>query len=66
MVDKLALHERLELHEILTFKTLCVTKATTMGSLVGCEELKQILSTDVTAGRQHINQLTELLESGGH
>ncbi|MBU9721301.1 MULTISPECIES: hypothetical protein [Bacillaceae] len=64
MADNLALHERLELHEILTFKNLCLTKATTMKGLVGCEQLKDILSDDVKAGKQHIKQLSNLLEKG--
>ncbi|SDJ80369.1 hypothetical protein [Sediminibacillus albus] len=65
MADQLALHERLELHEILTFKNLCLTKAATMHGLVGCEELKGILETDVTEGKQHVEQLNQLLKNGG-
>lgn len=61
MSDKLALHERLELQEILTFKNLCLTKAATMQGLVGCKELKEILKTDAIEGKQHVKQLNELL-----
>ncbi|MEN2767443.1 hypothetical protein [Ornithinibacillus xuwenensis] len=63
MKDKMALHETLELHEILNFKNLCLTKAATMKGLVGCDELKQILTTDVIEGKQHVQDLTKLLES---
>ncbi|WP_186580475.1 hypothetical protein [Aquibacillus kalidii] len=63
MTDKLALHERLELHEMLTFRNLCLTKSSTMHGLVGCEDLKAILSTDVTEGKQHVEQLTNLLKN---
>ncbi|WP_062047293.1 hypothetical protein [Bacillus sp. JCM 19034] len=64
MAIQLALHERLELHEILTFKNLCLTKSTTMQGLVGCKELKAILQADVTDGKQHIKQLNTLLKDG--
>ncbi|MFD1706323.1 hypothetical protein ACFSCZ_06075 [Siminovitchia sediminis] len=63
MEGKLALHERLELHEILTFKSLCLTKAATMYGLAGCEDLKNILETDVNEGKKHINQLNQLLKN---
>lgn len=61
MKRKLALHERLELHEILTFKNLCLTKAATMQGLVGCEQLKEILALDVKKGIQHVEQLKHIL-----
>ncbi|MFC4401995.1 hypothetical protein [Gracilibacillus xinjiangensis] len=63
MENKLALHERMEIHEILTFKNLCLTKAATMHGLVGCEQLKEILLTDVTEGKQHVEQLNDLLKN---
>jgi len=53
----LALHETLEVHEILTFKNLCLTKATTMSGLVQDEELKAILSDDVATGTKFIKHL---------
>ncbi|SFE97236.1 hypothetical protein [Alteribacillus iranensis] len=62
MSDKLALHERLELHEILTFKNLNLTKSSTMRGLVGCKELKGILENEVKEGQQHVTQLHELLQ----
>ncbi|SES13234.1 similar to spore coat protein [Gracilibacillus ureilyticus] len=61
--NKLALHERMEIHEILTFKNLCLTKASTMQGLVGCEQLKSILLTDVSEGKQHVEQLNNLLKN---
>jgi similar to spore coat protein len=57
MVKSLGLHETLDLHELLTFKSLCLTKAATMGALVQDEELKTILANDVTLGQQHIEKL---------
>lgn len=62
MESKLALHERLELQEVLSFKNLCLTKAAMMGGLVGCEELKSILAIDVEKGKEHVEKLTDLLK----
>ena len=42
MSKKLAMHETLEVHEILTLKTSCVTKGTAMLELVEDEKLKKI------------------------
>ncbi|WP_223591683.1 hypothetical protein [Neobacillus bataviensis] len=61
MTKYLALHETLDLHELLSFKNLCLTKATTMSGLVIDEELKAILADDVTTGIQHIQQLQKFL-----
>lgn len=63
MADHLALHERLELQEILTFKNLCLTKSAMMKGLVGCEKLKAILEADETEGKAHVEQLNKLLTS---
>ncbi|MBT2727380.1 hypothetical protein J7E63_10575 [Bacillus sp. ISL-75] len=61
MTKYLNLHETLDLHELLSFKNLCLTKATTMSVLAQDEELKTILSGDVTTGTQHIQQLQQFL-----
>ncbi|MCL6571682.1 MAG: hypothetical protein K6T88_08345 [Bacillus sp. (in: Bacteria)] len=61
MTKYLGLHETLDLHELLTFKNLCLTKATMMSALAQDEELGAILSADVTTGTQHIQQLQEFL-----
>lgn len=61
MSDRLALHERLELQEILTFKNLALTKSAMMKGLVGCEQLKAILETDEVEGKAHVEQLNKLL-----
>ncbi|MBS3678900.1 hypothetical protein KGF86_01600 [Ornithinibacillus massiliensis] len=63
MEHKMALHERLELQEVLSFKNLCLTKAAIMQGLVGCEELKGILVIDAEKGKAHVEQLTNLLQS---
>lgn len=54
-------HESIELHELLTFKNLCLTKSITMSPLLSDKELKSILQQDVTTTKQHIEELKELL-----
>ncbi|MFC3885706.1 hypothetical protein ACFOU2_20410 [Bacillus songklensis] len=61
MTKSLGLHETLEVHELLTFKNVCLTKSTTMSGLAQDEELKALLSTDVSTGKQHIQQLQGFL-----
>ena len=57
----LGIHETVELHEILTFKNLCLTKTVTMNKLAQDEELKRILSEDSAKTREQIRQLQDLL-----
>jgi similar to spore coat protein len=61
MTKFLALHETLDVHELLTFKTLCLTKAVTMSAFVQDEELKDILVSDVANGTEHIKRLQQHL-----
>jgi similar to spore coat protein len=61
MAKYLGLHETLEVLEILTFKSLCVTKSSVMGGLVQDIELKTILSNDARTGAQHIQRLQQFL-----
>lgn len=42
-----AIHETLELSEITTFKTLCLTKSKTMKALVSDKKLKEIMQLDI-------------------
>lgn len=66
MTKYLGLHETLEVHELLTFKNLCLTKSTMMSGLVQDPELKGILSQDAAAGTQFINQLKEFIIDRSH
>jgi similar to spore coat protein len=61
MTKYLGLHETLDLHELLSFKNLCLTKATTMSVLAQDEELRAILSADAATGIQHIQQIQQFL-----
>jgi similar to spore coat protein len=66
LTKHLGLHETLDLHELLTFKNLCLTKATTMSVFAQDPELKAILSEDVATGTQHIQRLQEFLTKRGN
>ncbi len=57
----MGLHETLEVHELITFKNLCLTKAFIMSKFAQDPELKVILSTDVVSGRQHVGLLQEFI-----
>lgn len=58
----IAPHESIELHELLTFRNVCLTKSTTMSALVSDDELKSILQQDVATTQQHIEELSGLME----
>lgn len=62
-IKNLAPHEAIELHEILTFKTLCATKSATMSALVSDSELKTLLSKDLSLSKQHISDINDLLQT---
>ncbi|MBY8914258.1 hypothetical protein KY305_16085 [Bacillus sp. YC2] len=59
------LHETLELHELLVFKNLCLTKSSTMTGLVQDDALKAILEQDAANTRTQIDQLKHLLAGRG-
>lgn len=51
-----------QLHEIITFKNICLTKSITISPLVSDDELKSILKEDVVKAKQHIQELQRLME----
>ncbi|GEC90260.1 hypothetical protein [Brevibacillus brevis] len=55
------LHEQLELHEIASFKTICMTKSKTMQGLVSDETLRQLLADDVLISTRQLQELSSLL-----
>ncbi|MBU8907891.1 hypothetical protein [Desertibacillus haloalkaliphilus] len=61
MREKLGVHETLELHELLTFKSLCLTKASVMQGLVSDENLKELMQQDVTMATQQVEELKKHL-----
>jgi similar to spore coat protein len=58
----LAMHEKLEVHEVLLFKTSCVKKGTAMLELVEDKDLKKILEEDVEASTNAVKKLSKILE----
>lgn len=58
----IAPHETMQLHELLNFKNLCLTKSVTMSPLVSDKELKYILQNDVSSSKQHIKELSGLMK----
>ncbi|ANF94812.1 hypothetical protein [Paenibacillus bovis] len=62
MAKQLATHEMLEVHELLTFKTSCVTKAVAMRELVKDDKLRQIMDEDVQDSIKAIEDLKSILE----
>lgn len=58
---KYAPHELLEVMEMATTKTVCVTKSTAMQILVSDPELKAIMQEDVVTSARHLKQLETIL-----
>lgn len=58
---ELAMHETLELHEILLFKTACLTKSIAMLELVQDSKLKKLLQEDVKLSSKAIEDLSDVL-----
>lgn len=56
-----AMHEMLEVHEIVAFKTVGLTKSKTMQALVTDPELKLILQQDAAMSSKHLYELRALL-----
>ena len=56
-----ALHEAMEIHEILNFKAVGLTKSQTMQILVSDGELRAIMQKDVEQSARAINDLQNLL-----
>jgi similar to spore coat protein len=55
--EKLALHETLETHEIINFKTVCLLRSKLMQGICFNNELKQLMEKDVKQSIQDINEL---------
>lgn len=57
----MGLHETLEVHELLTFKNLVLTKSTLMSGFAQDPDLKFILSNQVDIGKKEVMRLRDLL-----
>lgn len=61
MTKLFGLHETLEVHELLTFKNLALTKSIAMSGLAQDAELKALLTATAAAGKKHIHELEKFL-----
>jgi similar to spore coat protein len=61
----LAPHETYELHELLTFKNVCLTKSATMSGLIQDQELKGILERDVTTTKAQLQRIQQFITNRG-
>ncbi|HOP69998.1 MAG: spore coat protein [Dethiobacteria bacterium] len=64
MHQGLGIHEKVELHELLTMKTVCAAKAMAMKELVNDPQLRNLLEQDARKSREHINELQGLITGG--
>ena len=55
--DSLALHETMEMHEILNFKTVCLLRSKLMQGICFDNELKALMEKDVQQSIKDINEL---------
>lgn len=63
MDAKLAMHESLELHELMAFKNVCATKASTMSAMVQDPKLKSLMQKDAQTSTRHMQELASLLQN---
>lgn len=61
--SKVAPHETLQIHELLTLENLTLTKTITMLPLVTDPELKDIMQNEVQTVQQHIEDLRNLMQN---
>lgn len=59
--QRLAVHETMELLEVINFKNVCLTKSSTMSGLVTDSNLKNLVQQDIQNTTRHLNQLTGLI-----
>jgi len=61
--QRLAPHEKLDVHEYLAFKNVCATKAMAMSKLVKDPALKALLEDDLRMSQQHIREISGVLSN---
>jgi similar to spore coat protein len=57
----LGVHEAMEIHEVLNFKTVCTIKSKMMAGMVQDKDLKELLEQDVQQSTKALQDLTGLL-----
>ena len=60
MNENLSRHEMMELHEILNFKTICMTTSILMQGIVFDQDLKALMEKDVQQSLKAVNELRTL------
>lgn len=60
--QNLTLHETMEIHELLNFKTICMSISKLAQGVVFDQELKQLLEKDMQQSKQAVTVLQELLK----
>lgn len=61
--QRIGVHETAEVHEILNFKTICMTKSKLIQGLVFDSDLKALLEQDVQQSMRAIADLQNLLKT---
>lgn len=61
-----ALHELLEIQEMASFKSLCLTKSKTMKALVSDPRLKEIMRQDVDTSTRQLQEFASILSDAQH
>nr|MDH3076211.1 hypothetical protein [Bacillus velezensis]MDH3097781.1 hypothetical protein [Bacillus velezensis] len=61
-----ALHELLEIQEMASFKSLCLTKSKTMKALVSDPRLKEIMQQDVDTSTRQLQEFASILSDAQH
>jgi similar to spore coat protein len=65
MVDQnMSLHETMEVHEMLNFKTVCMTQSKMAQGIVFDQDLKALMEQDVQQSMAAIKELQGLLTRG--
>ncbi|XBP67431.1 hypothetical protein AAHB36_02985 [Bacillus velezensis] len=61
-----ALHELLEIQEMASFKSLCLTKSKTMKALVSDPRLKEIMQQDADTSTRQLQEFASILSDAKH
>ncbi|TDL32705.1 hypothetical protein E2R51_08485 [Jeotgalibacillus sp. S-D1] len=59
-----AVHEILEVHEMLTIRSASTAKSTLMRGLASDKGLKDLLQEDAASSQQAVKELSEIIEKG--
>lgn len=59
--NSLTPHELLNIHELLSFKTICATKSSVMQNVADDHELKDLMSRNIANEQKQIQELQGIL-----